>query len=56
VLPITKEELLALEVDVMITAALENQITEKIAEKMRARFIVEGDNIVKTIKIKDLFP
>jgi glutamate dehydrogenase (NAD(P)+) len=41
---ITNEELLKLDVDVLIPAALENQITEKNAPEVRARFIAEGAN------------
>jgi glutamate dehydrogenase (NAD(P)+) len=41
---ITNEQLLTTEADVLIPAALENQITGKIAEGVRARFIVEGAN------------
>jgi glutamate dehydrogenase (NAD(P)+) len=47
---ITNEQLLALEVDVLIPAALENQITEKIAENVKARFIVEGANGPTTVE------
>ena len=47
---ITNEELLTLDVDVLIPAALENQITEKIAEGVRARFIVEGANGPTTVE------
>lgn len=42
--PLTNEELLLLEVDVLIPAALENQITAKNAAQLRARYIVEGAN------------
>lgn len=41
---ISNEELLTLDVDMLIPAALENQITEKVAEKVRARYIIEGAN------------
>jgi glutamate dehydrogenase (NAD(P)+) len=41
---ITNDELLAIDCDVLIPAALENQITDKIAERVQARFIVEGAN------------
>lgn len=41
---ITNEELLTLDVDVLIPAALENQITEEIARKTGASSIVEGAN------------
>jgi len=42
--PITNEQLLELDVDFLIPAALENQITEKNAEKVKAKIIVEGAN------------
>ncbi len=41
---ITNEELLELECDILIPAALENQITEANASRIRARMIVEGAN------------
>jgi glutamate dehydrogenase (NAD(P)+) len=41
---ITNEELLTLDVDVLLPAALENVITSKNAEKIRARIICEGAN------------
>lgn len=41
---ISNEELLLLDVDVLIPAALENQITGKNASKVKAKFIVEGAN------------
>ena len=47
---ITNEELLTLDVDVLIPAALENQITKDIAEQMRARIIVEGANGPTTVE------
>ena len=42
--PITNEQLLALEVDVLIPAALENQITAANVHEVKARAIVEGAN------------
>ncbi len=42
--PITNEDLLDLECDVLIPAATENQITRVIAEDVKAKFIVEGAN------------
>src|SRR6476620_6852455 len=42
--PITNEELLTLEVDVLVPAALENVITSKNAAKIRAKVICEGAN------------
>jgi glutamate dehydrogenase (NAD(P)+) len=41
---ITNEELLTLDVDVLVPAALENVITSKNAAKVRARIICEGAN------------
>lgn len=41
---ISGEELLTLDVDVLIPAALEGQITERNADQVRARVIVEGAN------------
>src|SRR5690606_9977813 len=41
---ITNEELLTLEVDVLVPAAKEDQITESIAERVRAKIISEGAN------------
>jgi glutamate dehydrogenase (NAD(P)+) len=41
---ISNEELLLLDVDVLIPAALENQITEENASRVRAKYIVEGAN------------
>jgi glutamate dehydrogenase (NAD(P)+) len=41
---ITNEELLTLDVDVLLPAALENVITTKNAGKMRAKIICEGAN------------
>ena len=42
--PITNDQLLALEVDVLIPAALENQITAANVHDIKARAIVEGAN------------
>ena len=41
---ITNEELLECDVDVLVPAALENQISEKNAPCVRAKYIVEGAN------------
>lgn len=41
---ITNEELLELECDILLPAALENVITENNASKIRARVVVEGAN------------
>ncbi|SHH29070.1 Glu/Leu/Phe/Val family dehydrogenase [Thermosipho atlanticus] len=42
--PITNEELLTMNVDILVPAALENAITEKIANDVKAKIIVEGAN------------
>ncbi|KPJ49900.1 glutamate dehydrogenase [candidate division TA06 bacterium DG_26] len=42
--PISNEDLLLLPVDVLVPAALENQITERNAPKVKAKFVVEGAN------------
>ncbi len=42
--PITNEELLELDVDVLVPAAKEDQITGQNASKIRAKIIVEGAN------------
>jgi glutamate dehydrogenase (NAD(P)+) len=42
--PITNEQLFALEVDVLIPAALENQITRENAPGVRAKIVIEGAN------------
>ena len=47
---ITNDELLTCEVDVLIPAALENQITEKNASQIKANVIVEGANGPTTIE------
>ena len=47
---ISNEQLLTLEVDVLIPAALENQVTEKIAENVHTRFIIEGANGPTTVE------
>ncbi len=41
---IRKEELLELECDILVPAALENQITEKNAPRLKCRIIAEGAN------------
>jgi glutamate dehydrogenase (NAD(P)+) len=47
---ITNDELLACETDVLIPAALENQITEENASQIKAKVIVEGANGPTTIE------
>ena len=41
---VTNQELLELEADILVPAAIENQITEKNASRIRARMITEGAN------------
>ena len=41
---ITKQEFFALETDVLILAATENQLTEELAKKIKCRIIAEGAN------------
>ncbi|MFQ6617904.1 MAG: Glu/Leu/Phe/Val dehydrogenase, partial [Fidelibacterota bacterium] len=48
--PITNEELLELPCDVLIPAALENQITAKNARQIKAKIICEGANGPTTAK------
>lgn len=42
--PVTNEELLELQCDVLVPAALENQITSKNATKIKAKILAEGAN------------
>ena len=51
---ITNEELLTSEVDVLVPAALENQITEGIANQIRAKVIVEGANGPTTVAADEI--
>ncbi len=50
VIHITNEEVLTADVEVLIPAALENQITKEIAPKIKAKIIVEGANGPTTIE------
>ncbi|HHW31756.1 MAG TPA: Glu/Leu/Phe/Val dehydrogenase [Clostridiaceae bacterium] len=47
---ISNEELLTADVDVLVPAALENQINEDIASKLKAKVIVEGANGPTTVE------
>jgi glutamate dehydrogenase/leucine dehydrogenase len=47
---ISNEELLTLNTDVLIPAALENQINEKIAPDIKASIIIEGANGPTTLE------
>ena len=54
--PISNEDILELECDILVPAALENQITEENAPKIRAKIVAEGANgpiIPKADKILD---
>jgi len=51
---ITNEELLALDVDILIPSALENQITEENADKVKAKMIVELANGPTTPKADEI--
>ncbi len=42
--PITNEELFSLDVDILVPAALENQITEQNAGSIKAKLVIEGAN------------
>lgn len=42
--PVTNEEILELDVDILVPAALENVITEKNARKIKAKLVAEGAN------------
>ena len=51
---ISNEELLTLNVDILVPAAIENQITETIAPEVRARIIIEGANGPTTTKADEI--
>jgi glutamate dehydrogenase (NAD(P)+) len=53
--PVTNEELLELECDVLVPAALENQLTEKNADRVKASVIVEGANGPTTPEADHIF-
>lgn len=51
---ISNEELLVVETDILIPAALENQINEEIAVKVKAKVIVEGANGPTTFEADEI--
>jgi glutamate dehydrogenase/leucine dehydrogenase len=51
---ISNEELLTLDADILIPAAIENQITEEIAPRVRARVVVEGANGPTTTRADEI--
>lgn len=51
---ITNDELLELECDVLVPAAIANQITEKNASKLKCRILVEGANAPTSPKADDI--
>jgi len=51
---ISNEDLLELECDVLVPAALENQITEENADKIRAKIVAEGANGPTTPKADEI--
>ena len=53
--PVTNEELLELETDVLIPAAIEGQLTERNADQVKASVIVEGANGPTTPEADDIF-
>jgi glutamate dehydrogenase (NAD(P)+) len=54
VMPVTQQELLALECDILIPAALENQITESNAASIRAKIVAEAANGPTTARADDI--
>jgi glutamate dehydrogenase/leucine dehydrogenase len=52
--PITNEELLELECDILVPAALEHVITEENAPRVKARIIVEGANGPSTPEAREI--
>ena len=51
---ITNEELLELDCDILVPAAMENQITELNATKVKCRMLVEGANGPTTLEADDI--
>ncbi|MCF8008649.1 MAG: Glu/Leu/Phe/Val dehydrogenase [Halanaerobiales bacterium] len=51
---ISNSELLKLDVDILIPAALENQITEKVAKEIKAKYVIEAANGPTTRKADEI--
>ncbi len=51
---ITNEELFKLDVDIIIPAAIENQITEDIARSIKAKYIIEAANGPTTFEAEEI--
>jgi glutamate dehydrogenase (NAD(P)+) len=52
--PITNAELLALECDVLVLAALQNQVTAENAERIKCRLLAEGANGPTTLEADEI--
>jgi glutamate dehydrogenase/leucine dehydrogenase len=52
--PLTNQQLLALDVDLLVPAAVGNVITEENAAAVRARVVIEGANMPTTIEAMDV--
>ena len=53
---ITNKELLELECDILVPAAIENQITAENAHNIKAKIVVEAANGPTTLKATKIFP
>lgn len=52
--PITQEDLLTMDCDILVPAAIENQITEDIARKVKAKIVAEAANGPTTAKADEI--
>lgn len=52
--PVTQQELLTLECDILVPSALENQITEENAAEIKAKIVAEGANGPTTASADDI--